>query len=58
MLGRVWEKPDDTGRNPAAPDRKEPEFLRFLDWNRSMARIADLAVALDPVDVRRDLTVY
>jgi len=58
MLGRAWKKPDDTGRHPAAPDGKEPGFFRFLDRNRSMARIADLAVALDPVDVRRNLTVY
>ena len=57
-LGRVWEKPDDTGRHRPTPDGKAPQILRFLSQIRPMVRIEDRCAAPDPVDARRDLTVY
>jgi len=57
-LGRVWEKPDDTGRDRPTPDGKAPRILRFLDRIRSLAPIRGLRAAPDPVDDRRNLTVY
>lgn len=57
-LGRVWEKPDDTGRRGPTPDGKAPQILRFLSRIRPMVRTEDRCDAPDPVDDRSDLTVY